>query len=161
MEMFRIIAAAIAFLICTYEGYRKNRELKNRVEFLAETLTLLERFSIGIKYSASTADELLERENGRFAELVKSFKSASGNTRSAWESACGALPQKLPETALLRELGASFGTSDTDGTLKLLESCKTEILTLKSAAENEFSKRGKATFQIGTLCGIGAAILII
>lgn len=161
MDLLRILAAIIAFSVCTFEGYRRSRELKDHMEFLEETSLLLERFSIGIRCSGETSDELLESEHGHFARLVKTHKAECGNTRNAWEKACGALPKKNAETALLRELGRSFGASDKESTLRLLERCKAELLALKTAAEADYSKRGKAFFQVGTLCGIGAAVLMI
>ena len=161
MYFLRIIAAAVTFSICSFEGYRRGRELKDRAAFLSETALLLEHFSIEIRYSGRTPDELLEQENGYFADLVKKFKNESGDLHSAWELACDSLPKKRKETALLRELGKSLGASDKESTLRLLERFESETVSLKAAAEAEYSKRGKAFFQVGTLCGIGAAILMI
>lgn len=161
MEILRISAAAIAFALCTFEGSRRCRELKERAAFLAETELLIERFAIEIRYSGRTTDELLERENGRFAALVRSFADDSPNIRTAWERACDTLPQKRGETALLRELGKTLGAADKESTLMQLERFGAETAALKTAAENEYAKRGKALFQVGTLCGLGAAILII
>lgn len=150
-----------AFAICTFEGYRRGRELKDRAVFLAEIALLIERFSIGIRYCGRTPDELLEHENGSFATLVKEFKNDLGDSRAAWEKACDALPKKREETALLRDLGRSLGSFDKESALRLLERCGAEIAALKSTADAEYSKRGRAFFQVGTLCGIGAAVLII
>ena len=161
MELLRITAAAIAFSVCTFEGWRRSHELNARKKFLAETELMLERFSIGIRCAGRTSDELLESENGQFAALVKGFKEEYGDMRAAWEKACDTLPQKREETALLRELGKSLGASDKESTLGLLERCGAELSSLKTAADAEYSKRGKALFQVGTLCGIGAAILMI
>lgn len=161
MDLLRITAAAVAFSVCTFEGYRRGRELKDRTKFLSETELLLERFSIGIRCAGRTSDELLEHEHGHFAQLVKTFNSGCGDMRTAWEKACDTLPKKREETALLRELGRSLGVADKESTLRLLERCKAELASLKTAAEADWSKRGKALFQVGTLCGIGAAILMI
>lgn len=161
MDILRIAAAALAFFVCAFEGYRRSRELRDRTVFLSEISSLLERFSIGIRCAALTSDELLECENGSFAKLVNSFKNETGDLRSAWEKACETLPQKREETALLRELGRTLGNSDKEGALRLLERCKSEFAALKAAADTEYSKRGKALFQVGTLCGIGTAIMII
>lgn len=161
MDFLRILAAAVAFSVCTFEGYRRSRELKDRTEFLSETELLIEHFSTGIRCSGRTSDELLESERGHFAQLVKTIKCDCGDTRAAWEKACDRLPEKREETALLRELGRSLGTSDKESTLRLLERCRTEIAALKTAAEADQSKRGKTFFQVGTLCGIGAAVLMI
>ena len=161
MELLRITAAAVAFGVCTFEGFRRSRELKDRAKFLAETELMLERFSIGIRCAGRTSDELLENENGHFAALVKAFAEDRGDMRAAWEKACDTLPKKCEETALLRELGRSLGAADKESTLDLLERCKAELSALKNAADVDWSKRGKAFFQVGTLCGIGAAILMI
>ena len=161
MDVLRILAAGIAFAVCAFEGYRRARDLKERAAFLSEISALLERFAVGIRCFGRTSDELLELEDGEFARLVKSFRGETGGVRAAWEKACGALPKKREETAILRELGRSLGASDTESALRLLEQCGTRIRALKSDADAEYSKRGKAIFQVGTLCGIGAAILII
>lgn len=164
MDVLRLLAAGIAFAVCAFEGYRRSRELKERAVFLAEIGSLLERFAVGIRCFKRTSDELLEQENGAFAELVKSFLDERGDIRAAWEKACGELsksPKKREETALLLGLGRSLGASDTESTLRLLEQCGSQIAALKADADAEYSKRGKAIFQVGTLCGIGAAVLII
>lgn len=161
MDVLRIAAAALAFFVCAFEGYRRSRELRDRAVFLSELSSLSERFSIGIRCAALTSDELLERENGTFAKLVNALKCEYGDLRSAWEKACDTLPPKREEKALLRELGRTLGNSDREGALKLLERCSSELAALKAAADAEYSKRGKALFQVGTLCGIGAAIMII
>ena len=161
MEVLRITAAAVAFSVCAYEGWRRSRELKYRAKFLAETELMLERFSIGIRCAGRTSDELLENEHGHFAALLKAFAEECGDMRAAWEKACDTLPKKNEETALMRELGRSLGAADKESTLGLLERCGAELMSLKNAADADYSKRGKAFFQVGTLCGIGAAILMI
>ena len=151
----------IAFSVCALEGHRRARELKDRAVFLSEISALLERFAVGIKCFGRTSDELIEAEGGAFARLVKGFRGDTPSVRAAWERACGTLPKKREETAILRELGRSLGASDTESTLRLLEQCGARIRELQAVAEAEYSKRGKASFQVGTLCGIGAAIIII
>ena len=159
MEMLKITAAAVAFAVCAFEGYRRGRALKDRALFLSETEQMLERFSIGIRCAGRTSDELLESEQGQFARLVKEF--GGGDMRAAWDKACDALPKDREETALLRELGKSFGSADKESTLRLLDSCKSELAGLRKTAEEDSAKRGRAYFQVGTLCGIGIAVLIV
>lgn len=165
MDVLRIFAAALAAAVGALAGYRKSRELKDRAVFLTEISSLLERFHIGIKNFKLTSDELLENENGAFARLVKSYRNEQTDIREAWEKACAELQNNLPakreETALLSELGRSLGASDTESTLRLLEQCSERISQLRASAEAEFEKRGRAVFQIGALCGVGAAVLII
>lgn len=159
--MLRIIAAVAAFLLCTLEGSRRSRELSERVSFLSEALLLVGRFSTGIRCAGRTSDELLENEHGSFAELVKAHRETYGDVRAAWEAACGRLPKKREETALLRELGRSLGSADRESALDLLERTAEELTALKARAEAEYSKRGTALLQVGTLCGAGLAILIL
>lgn len=159
--MLRIIAAITAFLLCTLEGSRRSRELRERVSFLSETLLMVGRFSTGIRCAGRTSDELLENEHGCFAELVKAHRKTCGDARAAWEAACGRLPKKREETALLRELGHSLGFADRESALALLERTAEELTALKARAEAEYSKRGTALLQVGTLCGAGLAILIL
>lgn len=164
MDIFRLLAAAIAFSIGAFEGFRRKTELRERVVFLGEISSLLERFIIGIKNFKRTSDELLENENGAFARLVKSCRSEQNDIRAAWEKACEELsknPKNHEETALLSELGRSLGSSDTESTLRILEQCAERISRLKIAAEAEYEKVGKTVFRVGALCGVGAAILII
>lgn len=161
MDVLRLLAAALAFAVGALSGYRKSRELKDRAVFLSETVSFLEHFHIGIKNFRRTSDELLEAENGEFARLVKAHRNEHGDIREAWEAACGELPKSHEETALLSELGRSLGASDTESTLRLLECCAKQISQIKKTADAEFEKRGKAVFQVGALCGIGAAVLII
>lgn len=161
MNVLRLLAAALAAGVGALWGYRKSRELKDRAAFLAEISALLERFYSGIKSCKRTSDELLESENGAFAGLVKGYRNERTDIREAWEKACRVLPKGNEETALLSELGRTLGSSDTESTLRLLEQCAAKISQQKTAADEEFAKRGRAFFQIGALCGVGIAVLII
>lgn len=159
--MLRFFAALIALICCAAEGYRRGARLKIRMNFLGEIERMLSDFAIEIRCSALTVDELMRRGNGRFAELFARCREDSGNARSAWEAACGLLPQKDEETALLRELGRSLGTSDRAGQLRLLEMYSERISRLRTAAESDCSRKAQAVQRVGILCGIAAAVLII
>ena len=157
----RLLAALIALGCCVLEGFRRSRALKSREIFLGEISKLLNNFSIGIRCSGLTLDELISRADGRFAELVRGYIDGGDDVRRAWERACSRLPKKDAEAALLAELGHSFGTSDREGTLRLIELYAVRFAELECAAREDYSHKGKAVMQVGTLCGIAAAILII
>lgn len=159
--MLRFIAAFIALACCAAEGYRRSARLKTRVKSLGEIERMLSGFAIEIRCSALTVDELMRNSRGRFAELFAQCRGNSENSKSAWERACGMLPQKDEETALLRELGRSLGTSDRAGQLQLLELYSARISELRSIAELSCSQKAQAVFRVGILCGIAAAVLII
>lgn len=156
----RWLAAIAAFVLCTLEGQRRRRVLKERVELLSELLLMLNDFSIGIRCRASTLDELIRAENGRFARLVTAKLQDGADLHSAWDMACDAIP-KAPERALLLELGQSLGTSDKSGQLQIIEMYSARISDLREEAEGCYKKKGGALSKVGMLCGAAAAILIL
>lgn len=157
----RLLAALIALACCSLEGFRRSGELKSRAVLLGEISRMLGGFLIEIRCSGLTLDELISRADGRFAELVQKYIDSGDDAKSAWEKACGELPKKGGESALLAELGQSLGMSDRDGTLRLIELYVERFSELERAAREAYSEKGKAVMQVGTLCGIAAAILII
>lgn len=157
----RILAAVIALICCAAEGFRRSAALRERAVFLGEISQMLSGFLIEIRCSGLTLDELISRSDGRFADSVRGFMAGGDSARSAWEHACSGLPKKCGESALLSELGQSLGTSDREGTLRLIELYAERFSALESEARAAYSRKGKAVMQVGALCGIAAAILII
>ena len=156
----RILAAIIAFFCCALEGRRRSLELKNRVKFLTEILLSLENFAVEIRCRALTLDELLEGDTGEFSRLVRQEKQSGCGIKDAWENVCKRLPKRR-EAELLMELGRTFGTSDKAGQVQLLELYSRQLETLKAEAEQSCAQKSRAFSQVGALCGIAAAILII
>lgn len=156
----RWLAAIAAFMLCTLEGQRRRRVLRERVELLSELLVMLNDFSIGIRCRASALDELISAETGRFARLVMEKLREGNDLHSAWDMACDRLPSS-PERALLPELGHSLGTSDKSGQLQMIEMYTKRISALRDEAEGCYKKKGGAFSKVGMLCGAAAAILIL
>lgn len=142
------------------EGRRQSEKLKNRVTLLREILIMLNNFSIEIRCRALTLDELLGGESGGFARLVLQNKEEFGDIRSAWAAACERLP-KSREQKLLTEFGQSFGKTDKEGQLRLLELYISQLSALKDEAEEKYRTGGAALSKIGMLCGAAAAVLIL
>ncbi len=157
----RLLAALIALCCCLLEGFRRSRELKNRALFLGEISQMLGNFLIEIRCSGLTLDELISRADGRFAELVRGYIDNGEDAKSAWENACLRLPQKNGEAALLAELGQSIGTSDREGTLRLIGLYAERFSEMERSAREAYTRKGKAVMQVGMLCGIAAAVIII
>lgn len=157
----RLLAALIALGCCVLEGFRWSRALKNRAVFLGEISQMLSNFLIEIRCSGLTLDELISRADGRFAELVRGYIEGGDDAKSAWEKACSRLNEKSGEFALLSELGQSIGTSDREGTLRLVELYAERFAELERGAREAYSRKGKAVMQVGALCGIAAAVIII
>lgn len=161
MDMLKIIASVFVFAVCAFEGNRRTREMRERVLFLAEISGLIERFESGIRSAERTTDELLGKENGRFALLVKEYSAQTGDIRDGWRKACETLSKYAEETAVLEELGKTLGSFDKESTLAHLKRSAEEIAELRKTAEEEYARRGKPLSRVWTLCGLGLAILII
>lgn len=157
----RLLAALIALACCVLEGYRRRAELKSRAVILGEISQMLSGFLIEIRCSGATLDELISRADGQFAELVRGHIEGGEDARSAWERACSQLPKKSGAAELLAELGHSFGTSDREGTLRLVELYAGRFTELEREARETYSRKGKAVMQVGALCGVAVAIMII
>ncbi len=157
----RLAAAALILLCCALEGARRSFSLKKRVDFLEEIVTMLTDFAIEIRFRAPTLDELLRKQTGAFARAVETQTESGFDVREAWERACCTFSQKQEETALLRELGRSFGGSDSEGQLQLLELYTERFSRLRESAEAEYSRKGKALVRVGVLCGAAGAVLVL
>ncbi len=157
----RVLAAIIALSCCVLEGFRRSRALKNRALFLGEISQMLGNFLIEIRCSGLTLDELIGRAEGRFAEMARGYIEVGEDAKSAWEKACSQLSENGGEAALLAELGQSIGTSDREGTLRLIELYAERFSEMERSARAEYSRKGKAVMQVGALCGIAAAVIII
>ncbi len=157
----RLAAAALILLCCALEGARRSFSLKKRVDFLEEIVTMLTDFAIEIRFRAPTLDELLRTQTGSFAKLVEAELENGFDVRAAWEKACDAFSQKNEETALLRELGRSFGTSDSEGEIQLLELYIKRFSALREQACGEYTRKGSALIRVGMLCGAAGAVLVL
>ena len=157
----RIILALLAFFICAFIGFSKSRELKKRAEFLDEISVMLNNFSAEISFGTPELSELVERENGSFAGLVKKHFSELSDIKAAWEKACDEMPENAEETALLRELLPAISKSGTNGAVMALSLYSERFSRLYKQAFDEYTQKGSAFKQIGALCGAAAAILII
>lgn len=157
----RILLALAALALCVFEGIRKSLSLKKRADFLGEILTMLNNFSSEITLRAPTLEQLVENENCAFAKDVASRKANSVDIKTAWESACAALPQKNEEAALLSDFGKALINSGTESTRDIIAVYSEKIARLEKQAREDFSQKGGAFRKIWTLCGIAAAVLII
>ena len=157
----RVFLALAALSLCIFEGMRKSLSMKKRAEFLGEILTMLQDFSSEIVLRAPTFEQLVERENCAFAKDVASRKASSADIKTAWESACAALPQKNEEAALLSAFGKALINSGTEGALEVIAVYSEKIARLEKQARDDFSQKGGAFRKIWALCGIAAAVLII
>ena len=160
-----ILPAAGVFLLCVVWGASKSSELKKHALLLSELIQMTTEFSIAIRCTAPTLDELSQQCSGVFGELLRGELSSSADIRSAWEKATERLAACSfcadEEAAILRELSQELGTCAADGQLSLLEMHREKLSQLYSQAEQDRKTRGKLFRSVGTLTGLGAAILIL
>ena len=160
----RTLAAAAAFALCVIVGLRKSAALKRRSELLAELRTMLRIFSIEIRCCALTLEELCERADGKFGELLRAARESCDDIRTAWDNACSEMTRSGysgEEAELMRSLGKELGTSDCAGQEQLLELYFERISALYEAASADNGKKARLFRSVGFLCGAGAAVLLI
>lgn len=157
----RAAAAIIILICCSAVGVRKSCEIKKRVTFLDELISMLTDFSIEIRFRQPTLEELIRNQQGEFAEKVKSILKNGYDIRTAWEMACCEYKKNTPEQVLLCEFGKVFGQSDENGELQLLQLYIQRFSELREVALQEYSHKGKAAAKIGVLCGAAGAVLVL
>ena len=161
----RLFVAAAAFITGTVWGIHKSSELHKRARLLAELKQLITEFSVAIRCTAPTLDELADSCSGIFGELLRSARQECSDIRNAWSvaaerlSACGFCGKD--EAAILSVLGRELGTCSAEGQLALLELQRNRMDKLSIEADDCAKSKGKLLRSVGALLGAGAAILII
>lgn len=160
-----IFTAAGVFLLCALWGASRSSSLKKRVQLLNELRQLVTDFSVEIDCVAPTLYELCESCCGVFGELLREELKAAPDVRAAWSSAADRLSRcsfcMQPEQQIIRQLGAELGTCQASGQLSLLAMQGEKLAALYQKAQHEEQTRGRLYRSVGTLVGLGAAILVI
>lgn len=161
----RLVAAVCVFIIGAAWGILKSSELRRRVQLIAELKQLITEFSVAIRCTAPTLDELADGCGGIFGELLRNARHETDDIRSAWQTAAQQLSDcsfcGKEETAILTELGRELGTCSAEGQLELLELHQSRLDKLLTEAEVSAKSKGKMFHSVGALLGAGAAVLII
>ena len=161
----RLVAAVWVFIIGAVWGILKSSELRRRVQLIAELKQLITEFSVAIRCTAPTLDELADGCGGIFGELLRNARQETDDIRSAWQTAAQQLSNcsfcGTEEAAILTELGRELGTCAAEGQLKLLELHQSRLDKLLTEADDSAKSKGKMFHSVGALLGAGAAVLII
>ncbi len=160
-----LIPAAAAFLLCTFCGIAKSTELRKRSQLLSELSRTTTEFSIAIRCTSPTLDELAESCSGIFGELLRESRKDTADIKTAWTDAVEQLRScsfcGKAEAELLAELGRELGTCSAEGQLSLLALHGARLEKLSAEAEEDARGKGKLYRSVGSLLGAGLAILII
>ncbi len=161
----RLLIAAAAFLIGTVWGIGKSNSFLKRAKLISQLKQIITEFSVAIRCTAPTLDELADNCSGVFGELLRAARQECSDIRAAWQNAvqqlslcsfCG-----KEETAILSELGRELGTCSAEGQLALLELHRCRLDKLSLEADDSARSKGKLFRSVGALLGAGAAVLII
>ncbi len=161
----RILIAAAAFTAGAVWGVCKSSTFHKRAQLISELKRLTTEFSIAIRCTAPTLDELARDCSGIFGELLRSEMQKCPDIRCAWQNAvqrlsvCGFCGKE--ETAVLSELGRELGTCSAEGQLAMLELHRCRLDKLSAEADECAKSKGKLFRSVGALLGAGAAVLII
>ena len=160
-----IIPAIGVFSLCLLWGIEQSVRLKKRELLLNELKAMVTEFSVAIRCTAPTLDELALHCGGIFGQLLRQKLDSTPDIRAAWESALAQLSQcsfcQDEEAEVLRQLGQELGTCAAEGQLSLLEMHSEKLSSLLHEAAQEHRTKGKLFRSVGTLTGLGAAILIL
>ena len=160
-----IIPAAGAFVLCLLWGTERSTQLKKRAQLLSELKQMTIQFSVAISCTAPPLDELILHCGGVFGQLLRQKLERYPDVRSAWQEAVAQLSEcrfcGSGETELLMQLGKDLGTCPANGQLALLELYSEQLSKLLEEAERDTASKGKLFRSVGTLTGLGAAILIL
>lgn len=161
----RFLCALAVFVVCAAVGLYKSALLHKRARLLSELLQMLSDFSLAIRFTAPTLDELSDGCTGDFGALLSQARKDAPDIKSAWEAASAQLCE-LPytdkrEAELISRLGQELGTCDAEGQLSMLELYRGRLKKLSDEAEENAKGRAKLFRSVGALLGLGAAILMI
>lgn len=160
-----ILPAVGVFSLCLLWGLEQSLRLKKREQLLNELKTMVTEFSVAMRCTAPTLDELMMHCGGVFGQLLREELSCAADVRAAWERALTRLSRctfcQPQEEAVLRQLGQELGTCAAQGQLSLLEMHGEKLSALLQGAADEHRTKGKLFRSVGTLTGLAAAILIL
>lgn len=158
----RIILAVGAFLLSFAVGMTASWKLKKRREILEQLSLMLGEFSIEMRYIRPTLGQLIQSVGGEFGRFLH---RTDDEPPVIWESACDMLSAtgwcNNEEIILLRSLGGSLGTTNTDGQLSVIALHNEKLQLLLEKARQEEQKKSRMLRMVGTLCGVGAAVMLI
>lgn len=142
--------------------------LKRRKQTLEQAVLLAEEMQIKIGYQALPIKEIIgQAVNNKAYDRLRFLKKISEcaeeyNFHSAWENGISSAESFTAEDkAILLALGEGLGASGCDGQLSLLETHKTLLERQLTAADDEYSRKGKMVRSVGMLCGLAAGISVL
>ena len=132
-------------------------------------IALLDEIYTQMRFTGSTVQEILLCCAGNpiynqlsFLEVLKNNKGQFSHSmvKSAVKESAQDMNFDNAEMMPLVNLADKLGTTDLEGQLRLLDSCKLQLLELKSIQNNRCETLGKMYISLGLLLGVGTAVIL-
>ena len=146
--------------------YDKDRKKLRTISLL---ITLIDEIYTQMRFTGATVEEILLgcSDNPIYNQLtflayIKKEKGRFSHTmvKNAVQKSAADMNFDSEEMMPLLNLADKLGTTDIAGQLRLLDSCKLQLLELKSAQNNRCDTLGKMYITLGLLLGIGTAVIL-
>lgn len=144
---------------------------RKKVRVFSLLCSVVDEIYSGIRYSATTVEELLINcaQNSAYASLsflrlIKAEIEENGMSpnivKNAVLQSASDMEMKNEELMPFLNMADKLGTTDIIGQLQMLEICKTQLLELKNIQQRKCETLGKMYISLGLLFGIGAAVIL-
>lgn len=167
--LLRVIAALMFAAAGAVGGFSRADALKSDLELCRETVELLRKSSILIRFQGLNVYELSARfrtsadlRRLTFLNDLPDGFSEGENFHELWKSAVscqGNIPEE--ERRLLMNFGEIIGTSDIAGQLASIEAITAELEAVEIRRRDDYIRKSRLYRSTGTLLGVMAGILII
>ena len=156
-------------LACMGTGYLRARHLQEQCTALGLLCALMQDMEACIRHEQTELTELLTRmaEHPNYSRFSFLRDAADGISplhplREVWADALQT-DKAVPDAAKspLLQLGATLGTTDTQGQLAALQLCRTMLEQAAADARETARTKGKLSRALGLLGGAFAAVLLM
>jgi stage III sporulation protein AB len=166
----KTIAVIIIFGVCLIAGNFFRQSLFTRVIILRQMLYTVDEMLTLIRFKSATVteitDTLINDERLKDLTFLKNVKEnlEKENFSQSWKEAVAKFsPAGLHKSdkQLITNIGASLGTSDTDGQIATLSLYNAELQSAFKTAEDLCKRKSKLYTSLGILAGSFLAVILI
>ena len=168
-----VLAAGIAFVVCTMFGFMSAYRLQNRTRGIHAIIADIKRVQSRMEYSSASIGRILsEMDTSPICKLWSCMGkelSEGACVLDGWRSSYEHVRSELPlvcalhaeDTAALEELFSELGRSDIESQRQYFALFYSRMEAIYQTAENDYKNRGRVFRGIGALGGVAVAILLI
>lgn len=167
--MLKVLGAILIVLSGGIVGVYLSMGLRNRILCISSIYSLLNYFSVSLRYTAPTVWQLMdsacenpEYKSLKFLSILKSKSLEEVSFEEAWNYSLSLDSTiKLEEKNILYSVGNSLGKVGLEESISNLNLAMERIKTIQLKATQEYSKKGNLFRWLGLLGGLMIAILIV